>query len=449
MIRAFIVYLAGIGAILCATPWVSTSSAQELSSDAIPQSWTASAAVEFALKANPDSAISRKRIEQAQATASLARSADYPLVNLSAEYAQTDNPMYSFGNILNQGSFNNSIDFNDPGRTDDLQLKAEVSYRLYNGGSSQAAIAGADASVKASQADQDSLHRRLAFEVVRTYQAILQAKEMVGVREEALEAIRAAHQVGQARYDAGDMLRQDLLNLELQESRATENLIRSRHNLELTKRSFLNLLGLTGDDVVLQPDVSENPELPAQIDFHNRLELIKLNELERAAQAEVQKIQGTNRPNVDAFASYQVDQGFVLEDSGDSWMAGVRLNYNLFDGHAVSSKITRARLKLQQVREQRHKLELALNLEMQKAKLNYEQARQRLAVTEKMVGVAIEVARLSRERFREGVILSSDLIDYEMRLSDARARNLAAEAGFQVAIADLRRVSGLEQFPKQ
>ncbi len=40
---------------------------------------------------------------------------------------------YSFGNILNQGAFDNSIDFNDPGRTDNLNLKAEIAYRLYNG----------------------------------------------------------------------------------------------------------------------------------------------------------------------------------------------------------------------------------------------------------------------------------------------------------------------------
>ena len=64
-----------------------------------------------------------------------------------------------------------------------------------------------------------------------------------------------------------------------------------------------------------------------------------------------------------------------------------------------------------------------------------------------MVGVATEVIRLGRARFTEGVILASDLIDFEMRLSDAQARQLAAKAGYQVAIANLRRATGLEQFP--
>jgi OMF family outer membrane factor len=64
-----------------------------------------------------------------------------------------------------------------------------------------------------------------------------------------------------------------------------------------------------------------------------------------------------------------------------------------------------------------------------------------------MVDVAEEVIRLSRARFSEGVILASDLIDFEMRLSDAQARQVAAIAGYQVAIANLRRATGLEQFP--
>ena len=63
-----------------------------------------------------------------------------------------------------------------------------------------------------------------------------------------------------------------------------------------------------------------------------------------------------------------------------------------------------------------------------------------------MVAVAEEVARLSRARFMLGVIHASELIELEMRLTDARARQLTAKAGHQVAIANLRRATGLPQF---
>lgn len=414
---------------------------------AIPGIWTAEQAVAFAIAVNPDSTVAAKRMEQAMAAAKEAQAADYPLVNVGAEYMQTDNPMYSFGNILNQGAFDNSINFNDPGRTDNLQLKAQINYRLYNGGRDRADQAAAQAQVNMSQTDRIAVHQQLGFEVVKTFQAIIQAEQMVMVRREALVSISAALNVGQARYDAGELLKQELLNLELQQSRAEEELIRSRHSLELTRRIFLNLLGLSGGEVTIDPVSSARLQLPESIDYPNHHALKRLDAMRRAALAELAKARGGKRPSVDAFAGYQIDNGWVLGETGDSWMGGVRLNYTLFDGGKSSAAITKARLKLQEIDALRKKTELAIHLDVQEAKLDYEQAQKRLSVTEKMVGAATEATSLSRARFTEGVILASDLIDFEMRLSDAQARKLAAEAGYQVAIANLRRAAGLKQFP--
>jgi len=87
-----------------------------------------------------------------------------------------------------------------------------------------------------------------------------------------------------------------------------------------------------------------------------------------------------------------------------------------------------------------------MDLEMKQADLSHRQAVQRLEVTKKMVEQAEESARLSRSRFKEGVILSSDLIDVEMRLTDALVRQSVAKANIKVARADLLRAMGLPQF---
>jgi len=430
-------------------PLVGTANTQELAEikqHQIPQVWTPMSAVAFAISSNPDSFIAQKRIEEAQATAAMAKATDYPLVNLSAEYGQTNTPMYSFGNILNQGAFDSTIDFNDPGRTDNLNLKAEILYRLYNGGRDKAEIEAAEAGTEMSRSDLIAVHQRLGFEVINTFQAIIQAEEMVKVRQAALEAITASLNVGKARYDAGDLLREDLLNLELQQSRASEDLIQSQHSLELTKRIFLNLLGLHSGEVILSNKNDALQQIPETIDFRNRQELQQLHGLEQVSIAQLKKAEGGKLPTVDAFASYQVDGGLVLEESGDSWMAGVKMNYNLFDGKRTSSAIAKAKSRLLEIQGLIKKTELALNLEIQQAELDYQQAKKRLSVTEKMVSVAEEGTRLRRARFMEGVILASDLIDFEMRLSDAQARQLTARARYQVAIANLRRAAGLPQF---
>ena len=412
----------------------------------VPQSWTAKNSVQFALLNSPDSRVAKQRMEMAAATVAQARSGYYPNVDISAQYGQTNNPMYSFGNILNQGAFTPDINFNDPGRTDDLIVRAGVEYRFYNGGRDQAGVEAAEAGFAGSGADKESVLARLAFEAVRSFQSIVQAQEMLEARKTSLAAIQASIGVARARYAAGDLLTTDLLNLEVQESRASENLILAEHRLELSKKVFLNLLGLKDGTVQIASTEEWLQEVPAERGYQKRSELQSLIHAEEAANARLRMAQGGNLPTIDGFASYQYEKGWVMDGNGDSWIAGVKVNYRLFEGYKTSADVTSAMAALATVREERKKAELGMDLEVKQADLNYRQSIQRLQVTRKMVEQARESARLSRTRFKEGVILSSDLIDVEMRLTDALMRQTVAKVNIKVALADLRRAMGLAQF---
>ena len=91
-------------------------------------------------------------------------------------------------------------------------------------------------------------------------------------------------------------------------------------------------------------------------------------------------------------------------------------------------------------------MELAFDLEREQAILALHQEDERLKVSVKMVNSAKESARLARLRFKEGVLLSSELIDTENRLTDALLSHTLAVASRKIAIADLRRSAGLHQF---
>jgi len=412
----------------------------------LPEVWTTRNSVTFSLANSPDSRVALQRIEVATAAVNQARVGFYPHVDVSAQYGQTNNPMYSFGNILNQGTFSPSMDFNDPGRTDDLNLRAGVEYRFYNGGRDQAGVDAAEATLSRSRTERERVHSRLAFEVVRSFQSMVQAAEMLEARNASLDAIRASLAVAEARFNAGDLLKADLLNLEVQESRASENLILAEHRLQLSKKIFLNLLGLKDGSVVIDSSQDSKQEIPGDQSYELRPELQSFAHAEEAAAANLQVARGGRLPTVDGFASYQYDEGFVIDGTGDSWMAGVKVNYRLFDGNRTSADVAKAMAELSTIRAQRKKAELGIDLEVKQAKLSYHQAVQRLQVTEKMVEQAEESARLSRIRFKEGVILSSDLIDVEMRLTDALVRQSVAKANIKVATADFRRAVGLPQF---
>ncbi len=411
-----------------------------------PEDWTLADAVLYAIDNNPDIHIALQRLDSSTAMVASARSYTMPSLSLVGEYSQTNNPMYSFGNILNQGAFDNSIDFNDPGRTDDLLLQARVEYRLYDGGKIQANVDKAESDIKASANQLDVVHQQLAFEVVQSYHAILQAQEMLEVRDAAVKAISASLAVGKAQFDAGSLLKEDLLNLELQQAREEENRIRTRHQYELNQRIFWNLLGITPHQQVTLPTLVQEQEIPQSLNYSGRKELQTLDAQISSAEAGLKAVRSGEKPAVDTFAHYQFEHGTVLGESGDSWLAGVRLNYSLYNGNRTEAEIAAAKAHLAEIKSQKAKVELALSLELQRAQISYQQSIERLHVTAKMVEVAKESAALSRIRFQEGVILASDLIDMEMRLTDARARRTAARTENRIAIANLRRVTGAEQF---
>jgi outer membrane protein TolC len=413
----------------------------------LPVQWTVVEAVHFALNNNPDARVAWHRIEKARAAIDQAQAVFYPKFGVNVEYNQTNNPMYSFGNILNQGSFTNSIDFNDPGTTDDLRLSATLQYRLYNGGRDRAAISAARNQQVASEHQRAAILSRLAFEVVRSFYTIVQAGEIVAARESAITAISASLGVARARYEAGDLLKANLLDIEVQQSVAHEQRIKARHGLDLAKRAFLNLLGLTSKDVQLDLAQHFPQQIPEQPETSMRSEMQSLSAEISAAREHQKQAEGGYYPTADLFGSYQIDQGFVSEEnSGNSWMAGVRLNYMLYEGNKTSAAIAATTAELTRAQEMKRKMELAIDLEIEQARLALQQAEEQLQVTGKMVELAEESARLSRERFREGVILSSNLMDAENRLTDARVHRSLAKAAKAIAIADLRRAAGLSQF---
>ncbi len=409
--------------------------------------WTAKKAVQYAVQNNPDIRIAGIRITAAQAKIEQADSRLFPSLQLNTEYSQTDNPMYSFGNILNQGAFDATIDFNDPGRTDSLLFKAELQYRLYSGGSDSAAQDAAHHDHLVSTAEYSAVINQLSFEVVRSFEQILLAENMIEARKSALHALQSSLQVARARHAAGDLLRPHLLDLEVQEARAEEDLIQALHTLTLTHHAFNNLLGRAEGPVLIDRQPRDTVQLlPQARDYGARPELQSIAAAVASARSALQMARAAYLPVVDGFAGYQYENGFITNGDGDAWIGGIRMSYSLFDGGRKESEVALRAATVAELEETKRKTELLLNYELQQAEHELEQAGKRVTVTAKMVQLARESAELSRARFQEGVLLSSELIDIETRLTEALLRDSRAQALYRIAAANLRKVVGLPQF---
>ncbi|MDH5298850.1 MAG: TolC family protein, partial [Desulfobulbaceae bacterium] len=332
---------------------------------------------------------------------------------------------------------------------DNLHLGVEVGYRLFNGWRDQAGLDGARARETASRMELATVRSQLAFEVVRAFNLIVQAEAMVQSHGAMVSAMDESIRTARVRQQEGLLLASELLDLEVQQAVSRENLSQARHNLALARRVFLNLLGLKEGSGEVSSEGIDAQEMPQPLAAGKRPELLGMEAMLLGAEARVRQARGGNYPAIDGYAGYGTDSGLVTDEAGDSWELGVRLRYNLFDGHRTSAEVGAARAMLAELREQKRKTELAISLEVERATLALTDAEERLRVSEKTVAAAQESARVNRARFKEGLVLAADMIGVETRLTEAMLRRAVNDAARRVAIADLRRAMGLSQFREQ
>ena len=413
--------------------------------------WTIDRAVDTALEHSPDARVARARVDGAEAMVDQASAAWRPQLSFSSRYTETNSPMMAFGSILNQRAFNDSIDFNHPGQIDNLNATGTVAYNLYSGGRATAGRTAARAGAEAADLDLRAAHQQLTAEVVKAALNLRKAREAVLAVEAGVKAYDAALAVARARFDAGQMLKADLLSLEVQLAQTREALSSARHGAALAARAFTFVLGLdASDDPIVLPD--EDPALarlavPDTADFSQRPELLGLQARLRAAEAMVDSARGARRPTVNAFASYQYDKGWELGRDATGWLAGVSVDVNVFDGGQTSGKIRQSRAEATQVKEMLRKASLGIALEAEQARLAHADAAERLAVATSAVAQADESAALTRARFEKQAVLTADVIGAESRLIEARRRRTFAAADERLAIVELRRALGLNPLP--
>lgn len=415
-----------------------------LAAESNPTVWTLETALRFAATNSPDAKISVERIKQAEAVLGQAQSAFEPRVQLQSSYIRTDNPVTVFGAVLNQRSFGPALNFNNVPDVDNFNVRSVFSYPLYSGGRNTALRAAAQAGTGVAQEEALVVKQELAYAVARTYHEIQRAQALMQATDAAVKALEGNLQIAQKRFQAGTILKAEVLDIEVRLAQAREDVVRMRNGQALAKRAMLNLLGITEGSIEL-PEKMTEVAVPAVQTMGQRPELKTIHSQQRAAAAQVEAARSGYKPQVSAFASLDQDYGSRLGGDGRSYTAGVIAQWNLWDGKLTRSKVDEARAQQAALNEMERKLRLAIDFEVEQARLNLTEADQRLVVTEKAIAQAAESVELTRARFEQGLALTTQLIDAEAALTGARVRRAEAQAARQIAVAALRRALGVSQ----
>ncbi len=419
-----------------------------------PQSFTLDQAIDYALANNPDLQIAAERIGQAEAQLGIALSAFYPQVTARVDYQHSNNPAEVFGMIVSQREFDaNSINnINNPGYRQNFRPEIIGKLSLFRGGQDYQNKIAAELGIDAAEYERSTIRNALIQAVTATYYAYLAALEAQKVAQDSIAAITSQLNQTKLQYEAGTVLKSDVLSLEVQLAEAQNAEIRAANGIEIAKTSLANLLGLSSFQVFTVASSSTlltNPKLPAS--FNDLLDQAMAQRPEVKAAANQVEInlhklkseQGAYLPKADAYVSYgQNSQSPGFNSTKDNVTAGVTVEIDLFSGFNTQQRVRAAERKAAEARETERKTRLAIEQEVKIAFLNLKEALARLHVTEASVLSADEALRLVNEERRAEVVTVTRYIEAEVARNHAQSNTIAAHYDALSAEAALKKAIG-------
>ncbi|MGZ8239390.1 MAG: TolC family protein [Methylobacter sp.] len=417
------------------------------------QSFTLDQAIEHALINNPDMQIAAERIGQAEAQLGVALSAFYPQVTAKVGYDHSNNPAQVFSMIVSQREFtSDSINnINNPGYRQNFRPEIIGKLSLFRGGQDYQNSKAAELGIDAAEFERSTVRNALIEAVTASYYAYLAAQEAHKVAQDSISAIASELKQTKLRYEAGTVLKSDVLSLEVKLAEAQEAQIRAANGIELSKTGLATLLGLSADQAFTVASSSMLPEAKLSASFNDLLELAMTQrpEVKAAAnqveisQRRVKSAQGAYLPKADAYVSYgQNSESPGFYSSKDNVTAGVSVEMDLFSGLETKNRVSAAERKAAEARETERKTKLAIEQEVKTAFLKLQEALARMRVAEASVAAAEEALRLVNEQRRAEIVVVTRYIEAEVAKNRAHSNTIAAHYDALSAEAALKKAVG-------
>ncbi|MDD8026770.1 MAG: TolC family protein [Acidobacteriota bacterium] len=319
----------------------------------------------------------------------------------------------------------------------------------------------AEASRLVEQASlQDGLKDQTEIETgARTaYWNAYRAAELLTVAEENRSRIEVHLRQAADLLAQGMATRNDVLKVQAQLANAELLRLDGRTGVQTSQVLLASLLGLpldtefdfqtTGRDIVLDPaggieGGTTLEELLAKARTA-RPDLKSMEMRARAAAAGVSMARSGALPQVFLAGNYYyLRPNARLLPAQDkfyaTWDLGLTISLDIWNGNQSGLQTRQAQAQRIQVEDALALLQEQVALEVTQAWLSVRQARDRIAAAAAAVVQAEENLRVTDDRFREGVALSSDVLDAELLLLQAKTSRTQALVDLELARIRLRR----------
>ena len=331
-----------------------------------------------------------------------------------------------------------------------LNVQAQLSVPLYQGGIVRNAIRAAETRVEAGQASLRATEAAVFSAVVAAYMDVLRDEAVVALSRNNVEVLTVNLTATRDRFDIGDLTRTDVAQSEARLALARGQLQASEARLIASREAYVRLVGAPPLDLTPPPPL---PGLPESVDAAVATALSENPDLEAAQTAaeasryDVRSLRGTRLPRLAAttsggYTDYlgSVAPGTTVREHQTSATAGLTLTVPLFQGGRPAARVRQAQARESQTMEQAIGVERSVIAQTRGAYASWRAAQ---AVIESSL-IAVNASQLSLEGVRAensvGTRTILDILNAEQELLNAQvqlvtARRDAYVAGFTLLAA--------------
>lgn len=416
-----------------------------------PPKLTLGRAVETAIQNNPQTKISEAEISLAKAKIAEVRTGKSPFVNFSQTAIRSNNPVFVFGSLLEQGRFgasNFALDaLNHPNDLNNFRSVVSVQKTLFDQRQTSSRITQASIGENQAELNAEFARQNLRFAVIKQFYGTILAQEQVKVSTDALKAAEANRKKAKDLTEVGMTTEADYLAAEVEYANTEQQKLEAESNLIVSLSALNILLGSKPENEYefnanLQEkyfQVEDREDL-LRLAFENRADYQKAVLAVQNSAEQTKALKNTKLPRVDAFANYGYSSPYIANGSAD-YTVGVSLNYTLYDAgrKARIEQIASAEMLAEAEKEN---LANQIRLEVIKSYQNYQTSRAKIQVSIKSIAQAEESLRIIQDRYKFGVSTITEVLRAENALVRAKQNLLSARHDYYVAFASILLATG-------
>ncbi|HVO63943.1 MAG TPA: TolC family protein [Terriglobales bacterium] len=432
------------GAMLVAVGWAQSPAAP----------LTLHEAANIALEQNPLRKAALADTHAAYADRQTARSYLLPQVTFSETANRGNDSIYVFGSRLQQKRFTQA-DFalnqlNTPLPYSNFGTRFGGTWNLFDSFASWHGIHRAKEMNIAASRQLERTEQEILSRLVQSYYGVLLATRQLEVAAQAEKTAQSIMDRSQVRFEAGLVVESDLLSSKVRLASREQELIRARNNLEFARAQLNTAMGVAVDtpyepaDALTERNLTANP-LPdlEQKALTTRPDLKRIEAQQSAQELSVAIAKSSFGPRLNAFAAWAMNNpNFLAGGGGNSWLGGIELQIDLFQGGAKRAALSRERANAEKIAALRQAASDAVRLEVRQAYYDQDASRQQVEVARAAITQAQESLRIEQDRYDGGLRTITDLLSSEEAARRTQTDYWQAVYQFHISYANLELACG-------